>query len=277
VGESAQAVLYVQFDRSEAVMSLGTIAPGIPASATIQGNVGDDIFSGTRRVAILKDSGTVYSTSSLHTVGCGTNPVAFKTPIVGMEIRVFDASAGSCAAGYGLSWQHWGDIWDGCTSIHSQETYGQGEGNFALQQGSYLMIGKAIEPGDVSPPHSEYIGRQVDVYPGSEDYQYFQVIKKCDNKTVPAKSKKFTGSDLLVIEPEYVEWSSTTELYPFVFDSIGDWEVTTSVVPPEGFVSDYDSLSATVSSELKAVQFTITDVGSKWVPTQVIQKIKHKK
>ena len=84
---------------------------------------------------------------------------------------------------------------------------------------------------------------------------------------MPAKSKRFTGSDLLVIEPEYVEWSSDTELYPFVFDSVGDWDVTTSVTPPEGFVSDYDALSATVDSDVKAVQFTITDVGSKWVPT----------
>jgi hypothetical protein len=277
VGEGAQAVLYVQFDLSAAVQSLGSIVPGIPASATVQGNVGSDIFSATRRVTIVKDTGTVYSTSDLHTVGCGTNPGDVKTPIVGMEIRVYDASAGSCAAGYGLSWQHWGEIWDGCSNyIHSQDTYAQGEAIFALPQGSYLMIGKAIEPGDVSPPHSDYIGRSVDVSPGSEDYQYFQVIKKCDGKTVPGKSKKFTGSDLLVIEPEYVEWSSDAELYPVVFDSVGDWAVTTSVTPPEGFVSDYDFLSATVSSDIKAVQFTITDVGSKWVPTKMTLKIKHK-
>ena len=139
------------------------------------------------------------------------------------------------------------------------------------------MIGQAIETGDVSPPHSDYIGRQVDVYPGSEDYQYFQVIKKCDGKTVPGKSKKWTGSELILIEQEYVEWSSETELYPFVFDSVGDWTVTTTVEPPEGFVADNESLTAEVNSEVEAVQFTITDIGSRWIHTQVRHKIKHKK
>ena len=74
-----------------------------------------------------------------------------------------------------------------------------------------------------------------------------------------------------------MEWSSETELYPFVFDSVGDWTVTTSVEPPEGFVADNESLSTTVNSELEALQFTITDVGSRWVRTKVQHKIKHKK
>ena len=80
----------------------------------------------------------------------------------------------------------------------------------------------------------------------------------------------------MVIEPEYVEWSSEAELYPFVFDSVGDWTVTTAVTPPEGFVADNNVLGAEVSNELEAVQFTITDIGSKWVGTKVKHKIKHK-
>ena len=39
--------------------------------------------------------------------------------------------------------------------------------------------------------------------------------------------------------------------------------------PPEGFVADADNLSEEVNSEVEAVQFTITDVGSDWVPTGV--------
>ena len=73
-----------------------------------------------------------------------------------------------------------------------------------------------------------------------------------------------------------MEWSGESELYPFVFDSIGDWAVTTSVAPPEGFVADYKSLAEEVNTELEAIQFTITDVGSKWKPTKVKHKIKHK-
>ena len=73
-----------------------------------------------------------------------------------------------------------------------------------------------------------------------------------------------------------MEWSEEAELYPFVFDSLGDWTVTTSVTPPEGFVADNDALSAEVNSQVEAVQFTITDIGSKWVGTKVKHKIKHK-
>ena len=95
---------------------------------------------------------------------------------------------------------------------------------------------------------------------------------------VPVKATRRTGSDLWIIEPEYVEWSGTEELYPFIFESVGDWSVSTAVTPPEGFVADNDSLSEEVNTELEAVQFTITDVGSDWgTPTVISHEISHKK
>jgi hypothetical protein len=107
-------------------------------------------------------------------------------------------------------------------------------------------------------------------------YKQLQVIQNAKNEKVPAKYRRLTGSELLIIEPEYVEWDSTQELYPFIFDSVGDWSVTTAVSPPEGFVSDYKNLSEVVKSGVEAVQFTITDIGSKWVPTGVTFTVKHK-
>ena len=106
--------------------------------------------------------------------------------------------------------------------------------------------------------------------------KYLQVIEKAYGKKGPAKYTKRTGSDLLIIEPEYVEWDGTEELYPVIFESIGDWSVTTSVDPPEGFVTDQDSLTEEVNTEIEAVQFTLTDVGSTWKDTKVKHKIKHK-
>jgi len=47
------------------------------------------------------------------------------------------------------------------------------------------------------------------------------------------------------------------------------------VAPPEGFVADYPVLSTTVNNGLVAVQFTVTDVGSKWVSTDVSQEVRH--
>ena len=75
-----------------------------------------------------------------------------------------------------------------------------------------------------------------------------------------------------------MEWDSTVETYPFVFETIGDWEVETTVEPPEGFEAAHKSLDAqVVVNEIEAVQFTITDVGSSWVETGVKYKIRHKK
>jgi len=85
------------------------------------------------------------------------------------------------------------------------------------------------------------------------------------------------GYELLIIEPVYVEWDGTQELYPFIFDKIGNWTVSNAVSPPEGFVADHASLTEQVSTELKAAQFTITDVGSEWTSTGVVHTVKHKK
>ena len=189
--------LYVQFDRSDAVMSLGSIRPGIPALATVQGQVGSVYFSGTKSVDIVENTGTEYSISSLHTVGsCDPHSGSSKAPIVGMTINVYDRSPGSCVAGIGTNWKFWETIVDGvngsgsCTPLYSQETFALGEAIFALPAGSYLMIGKSIPPGDVSPPHSDYIGRLVDVSPGVDDYQNFQVIKKCDRRDSCGQEQK---------------------------------------------------------------------------------------
>ena len=47
--------------------------------------------------------------------------------------------------------------------------------------------------------------------------------------------------------------------------------------PPEGFVADNDNLTEDVNTELEAVQFTITDIGSDWgVSTGVTHELKHK-
>ena len=44
----------------------------------------------------------------------------------------------------------------------------------------------------------------------------------------------------------------------------------------EGFVADHDALSTEVNNDLKSVQFTITDIGSDWVSTDVEHEITHK-
>jgi len=273
-------VLTVRFDGGAAVQSFGDTFAG-QATARITGEVqipGQSETDFFRAEGIVQLKGNLMVRCDRHEVACGTHPNGNKYPIPYTLVRIFDKSPGSCAANYGISWQHYPDIYKNCVDWVAEATTGDNsQAEFVLSAGDYLVIAE-YDPDEIPGSGDElYIGRSAGDFIGdSLMKKYIQVIEKCDKKKVPAKAKKLVGSELLIIEPEYVEWSGESELYPFVFESIGDWSVTTSVAPPEGFVADYDSLTEEVSAELEAVQFTVTDVGSKWKPTKVKYKIKHK-
>ena len=65
-------------------------------------------------------------------------------------------------------------------------------------------------------------------------------------------------------EPEYLEFTSETELLPIIYESVdGTWDAVVKVAPPEGFVASPGALQADVAtSQIDAVQFTVKDVGS---------------
>jgi hypothetical protein len=276
IGEYQLVAEYSNFATDPDLIDGGSVCVSMPEAPCIPDifvgsvkSIGDTILSITGI-----PTGTLILQSDMHFVGPGPHPGINKQGII-METGVFDKSQGSCAASYGISWQSYEDIWDNCDSVVAHQfTNGMGQTayNNLPAEGNYLVIGLYMEGTT-----EIYTGRSV----GSVDLtdmkkKYLQIINKTDNKKVPAKYKKFTGSELLIIEPEYVEWSSDTELYPIVLASEGDWSVNVAVEPPEGFVADHQALSEEVNSTVGAVQFTITDVGSKWVHTKMNYKIKHK-
>ena len=157
--------------------------------------------------------------------------------------------------------------------------------NLPAEAGDYIVIGEYdSDPDPIVIDDELYVGVSASDFacdafndPSAITMnKYLQVIQKADGKKVPAKYRRLTGSELLIIEPEYVLWDSTDQLYPFVFQTIGDWGVTASVTPPEGFVADFDSLSADVDSAIQSVQFAITEVGSDLVPTGTTFEVSHK-
>jgi len=220
-----------------------------------------------------------------HTVQTGAHPGSTKDGIAGLEVRAYDKSSGSCAAGIGISWQNYPDIWALCDPAGVATTAADGLAVVPLPAGNYLAIGEY--DGDGLPPDGSgneiYIGNSIGGFDCAADGDpltvsksaYLQVIETADGRKVPAKYKRRTGSELLVIEPEYVLWDETEQLYPFVFQSLGDWSVSTSVAPPEGFVADHDQLAEDVTSEVEAVQFTITEIGSDLVPTETTFEVEH--
>jgi len=144
-----------------------------------------------------------------------------------------------------------------------------------VEQADYVLIGIYQDSTE-----TRFVGAKIAADDPNWDDQFHKKLNVMilpNRDKVTGKTRRLTGTELLITQPEYVEWDSTEEYYPFVFESEGDWGVTTTIEPPEGFVADEDSLSATVDDELEAVQFTVTDIGSKWVETDVTYDIVHKK
>ncbi len=213
--------------------------------------------------------------ADMHTVGSGQNPGVTKEPLVGIEVSAYDKSEFSCAREEcgGISHQYYQCIVDTCEPVATEVTDANGEVLLNLPPGDYVIVSddatKTVLPDPLGVSAS-------DLQCGETMQKYLQQIVTVNDKKVPGKTTKLTGSELLVIQPEFIVWDDTEQLYPFVFESIGDWGVTVSVEPPGGFEADIERLSTEVDTEMEGLQFTVTEVGSDLVPTQTEFDVKHK-
>jgi hypothetical protein len=219
-----------------------------------------------------------------HVVQTGSHPGSSKEPLAGLPVRLFDKTDGSCAAGYGTNWQNYPDIWASCQPDGSGVTAADGTVPVPLLAGEYIAIAEYDPDDDSSTDDSFLVGSTVgtvDCAPGNDPTivtkaARIKVLETASGKLHGGKVTRLTGSELLIIEPEYVVWDETEQLYPFVFEAVGDWDVTATVAPPEGFLADHEELSAEVDSAIEAVQFTVTEVGSDLVPTQTSFDVLHR-
>jgi hypothetical protein len=206
----------------------------------------------------------------------GPNPGAQKSNLTGAEIHLIRQSK-IPEEFLPANWKVYSEIWKVDPDL-TAVTDNSGMARFyGIEKDDWVVLARHPEFSDIK--HMGSLLGSDDLCWVSEEpcEKHLMVLVKPDAKKVAGKTKKLKGSLLLITEPEYVEWHTAQELYPFVFETIGDWSVSTSVNPPEGFETDYDSLSADVTNEIEAVQFTITDVGSEWKETKVKYKIKHGK
>jgi uncharacterized repeat protein (TIGR02543 family) len=226
-------------------------------------------------------SATLYIYSALHTTGIGSKPPSTKTAL-SVELKVFNkAAVGS------MDPKDFGQVWNGPTppaltavviSSGISVAYGGGQARMyticAPAGGSYLVIGKAMVDGQ-----PVYVGSPTDqLAAGGSTQKYLQVIKNAAGKILPATTTEVPGSLLLIIEPAYLEFTSDQELLPIVYESVeGVWNAMLQADPPEGFISNPGALSTEViDSSLKALQFTIRDVGSSWTSTRLTHHLRHK-
>jgi len=210
-------------------------------------------------------------------IGTGTKPPTTKTPLENVQVNLYRSSA--IPAYYKpVNFKTYPIIWDNLDPVKTSYTNSKGIATFdGIEKENYVVIALYNKSQDF-----RHMGTQVEAgdpaWNSSQPVEaYLMVMEKANAKSNPGKTTKQTGSLLLITEPEYVEWDSNKELYPIVFESVGDWTVTAVIMPPEGFITDYSSLNAVVKNETEAVQFTVTDVGSRWVETNVSYTITHKK
>jgi len=206
-----------------------------------------------------------------HLVQCGTNPGSYKVPLADISVCVYDKSPESCAANIGVSHHNYEAIWNNCEPVNCAKTNELGIADIPLPAGDYIVISidatKTVleSPLGVSASDFQCAVETTMPYPVTM-YKHLQQITKCDGKKVPGKTSKIEGSELLIIEPEYIVWDSTEELFPLLFESAENWVISAYLETPEGYVPDYESLS-TATSGYKVIQFTVTEVGS--VPDDV--------
>ena len=237
--------------------------------------------------SVVLPESQILSSFEVLDVSPGQRPVVTKGPIYKMRVQLFDMD-GIPDDFLPADYKTYAPIAesDRVKPVQVRFTDRQGRAAFDLvPQGNYLLIGTyqtstdtryvgariaadAKEWSDPSTPLNAHL--KIFLLPNNKE----QV--KVKKKAIPGKTKRLTGTELLITQPEYIEWDSDQELYPFVFEAVGDWGVVTTINPPEGFVTDADSLEAVVVDELEAVQFTITDVGSDWTETDVTYDIDHK-
>ncbi len=212
-------------------------------------------------------------------LGDGSHPPSTNDPLPDVQVGVYYYSSGTCAfnacGGLGIPALKdqvcLGSIVSTCTPFRQGVTDGNGEFVF------HLPFNNAFAVVGLNSVDNVFGGKFFRPWNCNEATRPLRLawIKQKNGKVVVANSTERTGSLLTILEPETIEWTEGQQPYPFIFETEGDWSVTTTVTPPEGFVPDYESLTADVASETEAVQFTLTDVGSDWVPTEVLHDVRH--
>lgn len=230
-------------------------------------------------VTVLFGADIAVSASRLN-VGPGTFPQAAREPLEDLEVCAYDLAEGSCAADVcgGASPQDYSCILDNCDPVNAGfnaaccTTDAAGECTINVPPGEYVLL--SDDPSGTVPPKPLGVRAGALVCGALKPVRLQQIVRH-DGRAMPAQTTVRTGSELLIIEPAFVEWDETEEAYPVVFESVGDWSAESSVTPPEGFVSDHEMLAEQVTDEVEAVQFLLTDVGSDWVPTETRHVLRH--
>ncbi len=209
-----------------------------------------------------------------YVLGRGRWPIFTKEPIVGAQVCAYERSRGSCPwdeCRYHL-FSYNRCVVNNCAPVACGVTDANGWATLNVPPGNYIVIAEDLSGLLLPDPLGWLVG---DLDCGETAYAPLRQIVRADGRRIACIISRLIGSELLVIQPEEMLWDGEEQVYPFVFESVGAWDVTVSVEPPDGFVPDVSELSDTVINEDSALQFTITELGSDLLPTDTRFEIEH--
>jgi hypothetical protein len=198
-------------------------------------------------------------------------------------VKVFKYEAGTCAADIGVQPKNAGTIFNTCTAANvGTETNAN---DFLISHlvkvgaptGDVLVVVQSAK--DVNGNFAyvmfknpglkdgEYRDNGFQRAPG-QGLDYVQTAWFITNSrgVIDSASSASTinGSRLDVYQPDYIDWSNPSEIYPFMFISDSDWDVNVCLSVPAGYtIAAPGTCDQTlVNSETKIVEFTVNDIGS---------------
>jgi N,N-dimethylformamidase beta subunit-like protein/uncharacterized protein DUF4082/Big-like domain-containing protein len=288
-----------------AAMTTSALAVGTHAITAVYG--GSATFNGSTSASLaqlISPSAALRIAFTAHVLMDETpRPKVQDVPVANALVRVY-TNADVCTNGVLVSGQPklWGTIFDGLDG-----PAGTDPGCPVLSVGSYRAEGTTDATGHVTiivPPLSTVPNVDYVVIARTDGFDYLKTgvtpdplysektilnlpagtlkdialhqLRLFNGKRVAGRDLEEFGTYLAIVQPDFMDWDGTVELYPFVMVAEGVWDVTTSLTPPEGFVADTSSLSVSVADTTSAIQFTLTDVGSAWTATTVNHTIVHK-
>jgi len=176
-----------------------------------------------------------------------------------------------------VSWKVYRVIWNNVKPEQSRLTHSNGVATFSgVPRDDYLILARHPVFSDGILTGNIIMQADFERPAGKAAECSLSVIRKSDGTMVPGKTARSKISDLMITGPEYIEWDSKQETYPFILAPGRYGIVTTSIYPPKGFKANYKSQTIKVLDEMKAILFRITDVGSRWEETKVKYKINYK-
>ncbi|KPK15669.1 MAG: hypothetical protein AMK69_27140 [Nitrospira bacterium SG8_3] len=213
---------------------------------------------------------------NLLTIMDGSGPTVSKSLLENADVRLYRLT--EIPADYQpVIWKLYRVIWNNVKPQQSRLTHSNGAATFSgVKRDDYLILARHPDFSHEILAGSVITKADLEQLAGKTTKCTLSVIRKADGSMVPGKTVRSKITDLMITEPEYIEWDSNRETYPFVFITGGSGTVTTYIFPPEGFKVDYQSQTAQVTDEMQMILFRITDVGSKWEETKVKYKINYK-